>query len=84
MKITTHTQMPGAPGPAFWTWESMNLKGACASVLRAGSSQSPRAVGAMVISPALQRGVGVTNNISGVPWGRRILYAKVRTDLTNH
>jgi hypothetical protein len=31
------------------------------------SSSSPRAVVAESISPALQRGVGLTNNISGVP-----------------
>jgi hypothetical protein len=39
--------------------------------LHADGRQSPRAVGAMVISPALQRGVGETNNSSGVPEGRR-------------
>jgi hypothetical protein len=35
------------------------------------SGQLPRAVGAVVVSPALQRGVSVTNNSFGVPEGRR-------------
>src|ERR1019366_3638407 len=45
-------------------------KGLCSS---APCLEQPvaRAVGAVVVSPALQRGVGETNNPSGVPKGRR-------------
>ncbi len=53
-------------------------KEACAGVFRADSSQSSRAVGATLISPALQRGVGETNNSSGVPEGRRMLCIRAR------
>jgi len=49
------------------------LNGACLEALRAGSSPSPRAVGAVVISPALQRGVGENQQFIRSPVGTALM-----------